>query len=208
MISQRTLDGKLISLPDADINYGWGENIQLKADLPWSYAQQNGGSWSNGAGFANYGVKWRFVDEDDAGFDMSTYPQYAHNLPGSSLNAQFASGGGQFFLPIEIQSKVGEFELDGEVGRNFVQQGANQWEAGAAISHGCGKDIECLAEVHATYTEAMPGAAANTQTLINLGFNWKLNESMTLLFAAGREFGPQTPYQLRSLAYLGLQITR
>ena len=28
-----------IAAPDTDINYGWGEHIQLKLDVPWNFVQ-------------------------------------------------------------------------------------------------------------------------------------------------------------------------
>src|SRR5579862_6716312 len=50
---------------DADINYGLGDNIQLKLDVPWTYAKDAGGSWDSGLGSVDWGVKWRFIDSDD-----------------------------------------------------------------------------------------------------------------------------------------------
>jgi hypothetical protein len=195
-IMQRTQAGYLVATPDADINYGWGDNIQLKADLPYSDFQPVGASWRSGPGFANYGVKWRFVDEDEAGVSISTYPQYAHSLADRSIQNGIAPAGGQFFLPLEVSGKLGQFELDGEIGRNFV------------VGHDCAEGVQCLAEVHVTRSEAYLQTAANTQTLLNLGLTWKLNESMSLLAAAGREFGTKTPDQIQSLVYVGIQITR
>ncbi|PRC93220.1 hypothetical protein [Solimicrobium silvestre] len=207
-ISQRTAYGYAVAAPDADINYGVGEHIQLKADIPWTFAQQPGEGWKSGPGFANYGVKWRFIDEEDAGFSVSTYPQYEHSLSSSSITRGIAPSGGQFFLPLEVSTKMNEFDLDMEVGRNFVQGNPNQWEAGFVIGHECVKDVECLAEIHETLTDRFSGNASSTQTLLNLGLNWKLTESMTLLAAAGREFGKQSNSQIYSLFYLGIQITR
>jgi len=212
-IAQRTLDGKSVNLPDADINYGWGDYIQLKADVPWTYAQQPGENWKSGPGFANYGVKWRFIDEEESGFSVSTYPQYAHSLSSASIDRGVAQSGGQYFLPIETSAKVNGFDLDAEVGRNFVQGGANQWVAGIVVGHDCAKDIECLIELHESYTESGvqgsgPIQPGSTQSLVNLGLTWKLTENLSLLAAGGKEFGKQTSYQLQSLFYLGIQITR
>ena len=201
-ITQRTFGGYMVAAPDADINYGLGEYLQLKADLPWTYASSGASDWKAGPGLANYGVKWRFIDEDEAGFSVSTYPQYAHSLSGASVRRGIASAGGQFFLPLEVSAKVSDFDLDAELGRNFVQQGASQWQGGFVVGHACHADVECLFEIHET------GGQSPTQTLLNLGLSWKLSESLALLAAAGREFGRQTPAQLQSLIYLGIQMTR
>ena len=207
-ITQRTVDGTSVAVPDADINYGLGDFIQIKADIPWTYAQQPGEQWKAGPGFANYGVKWRFIDEQESGFSVSFYPQYAHSVTGTSINRGIAPAGGQYFMPIEVATKVNGFDLDTEVGRNFVQDGGNQWEAGFVVGHDCAKDLECLIELHETFTENSAAAPSSMQSLVNLGFNWKLTESLTLLGAAGKEFGKPTPYQLQSLIYFGIQITR
>jgi len=207
-VTQRTVGWYVVALPDADINYGLGENLQLKADLPWTHARTGGEDWQAGAGFASYGVKWRFIDEDDAGFSVSTYPQYAHSMSGSSIRRGIAPAGAQFFLPVEVSAKVSDFDLDTEIGRNFVQDGASQWQAGFVVGHACHADLECLFEIHETYTEGSAAGRSSTQTLLNLGLNWKLTESLTLLAAAGREFGRQTPVQLQSLIYIGIQIVR
>ncbi|WP_194270713.1 hypothetical protein [Glaciimonas soli] len=207
-IAQHTVQGDTVSLPDVDINYGLGDSIQLKADLPWTYVQQPGDGWKSGPGFANYGVKWRFIDEGDAGFSMSTYPQYAHSITTTSINRGIAPSGSQFFLPIEVSGKVGEFDLDGEIGRNFVQNGPNQWEAGFAAGHACGKGVDCLFEIHETYTQGADGAGGSTQTLLNVGASWQFTKSLAILAAAGREFGKRTPDQLQALFYFGIQITR
>ena len=97
---------------------------------------------------------------------------------------------------------AGEYALDAEVGRNFVQYGSSQWAAGFVVAHSCGENLECLGEVRET------SAAHDSQTLLNFGVHWKLNESLVLLAAAGREFGARTDDQQRLLLYFGFQLLR
>ena len=201
-IASRTPARREVAAPDVDINYGWGEHVQLKLDVPWVFAQDAGQSWKSGLGAGNFGVKWRFVDEEDAGFSASIYPQYTTRMLGSSTRRGIVAPGHQFFLPLEFATKVGGFGLDAEVGRTFGQDGANQWVAGVIAVHSCGKDRECMVELHHT------AASTGSQTLANFGMHWKLSESLTFLAAAGREFGKRTDDQQQSLVYLGLQITR
>ena len=191
-----------IAMPDADINYGLGEHIQLKLDIPWNIVHESGESWKSGLGSSQVGIKWRFVDIEDSGFSMSVYPQYTWNWQSSSVNRGITEPGTQFFLPVEIATVAGDFGLDAEVGRNFVQEGPNQWVVGGVVAHSCGEKVECVGEVHVT------AAPHDVQTLVNLGFHWQLNESLFLLGAAGREFGPSSPDQSRFHFYLGFQILR
>jgi hypothetical protein len=166
------------------------------------FVKESGEAWKSGAGAAQVGVKWRFVDIEDSGFSMSTNPQLSWNLRSSSVTRGIASPGRQFFLPVEAATEVGEFGLDAEVGRNFVQQGQDQWIGGVVVAHSCGETIECVGEIHNTWTPH------NSQTLVNLGIHWKLGESLFLLASAGREFGPATDDQARVRFYLGFQFLR
>ena len=191
-----------IAAPDIDLNYGWGDHIQLKVDAPWVSAHDSGQGWKAGTGDTEFGVKWRFIDEEQGGFSLSTYPQYTRSLSNSSIRRGLASAGHEFFLPLELAGDVGEFSFTTEAGRNLVQGGPNQWVAGLVVAHGCGEGVECMAELH---TVQSPG---EHQTLFNVGLHWKLEESLTLLAAVGRDFGTRTDEQRQSLVYLGLQFTR
>ena len=191
-----------VSVPDADINYGWGDRVQLKLDVPWSFAREAGEGWKSGLGTANVGVKWRFVDGGEDGLSMSTYPQYLSAWSGSSQRRGIAATDPEFFLPVEVATKAGEFGLDGEVGRNFVWPGRDQWVVGGILAHGCGADRECLFELH----EA--AAPHESHTLLNLGMHWKLSDSLVLLASAGHEFSPRGAGQQEFIFYLGVQLLR
>jgi hypothetical protein len=192
-----------VDAPDADINYGWGDNIQLKIDAPWTFADDSDGHRQSGLGMVSAGVKWRFLDADEHGFALSTYPQYVSAWSQSSKNKGVASANAEFFLPLEMSTSAGGFEFATEVGRNFVEREADQWEAGVVIAHGCmTAALECLVEVHQTWQ------TKDSQTLLNLGLRWKLSDSLVLMTAAGRDFGPKTENHQQCLIYLGLQILR
>jgi hypothetical protein len=191
-----------IAAPDADINYGWGEHVQLKVDAPWVFVHEAGQPWKSGLGAPDVGVKWRFIDIEDSGFSMSTYPQYTRNWLSSSATRGISAAGGQLLLPIEAATVVHDFSLDGEVGVNLVQYGSTQMVAGAIVAHSCGHNLECIGEVRGTY------APSDSQVLFNVGLHWKLNDSMVVLAAAGREVGAHSEDQQRLLLYLGLQLLK
>jgi hypothetical protein len=191
-----------VSAPDADINYGWGDHMQLKLDVPWTFAREPGERWKSGLGAGNVGVKWRFVDSEDRGFSMSTYPQYLSGWLASSRNRGITSPEKEFFLPVEVATEAGGFGLDGEVGRNFVQHGQDQWVVGGIVAHACGAGRECLFEVHEAH------APHESHTLVNLGLHWKMSESLVLLASAGRELGPRIDDRRGFLFYLGFQLLR
>lgn len=187
---------------DADINYGLGERIQLKADVPWAAAHVQEQGWRAGLGAVNLGVKWRFVDADDSGFDVSTYPQYLSAWSSAAKRHGVTSPNAQFYLPIELAKTIGGYEFVAEVGRNFVERESDEWEAGVVAAHGCGNAGECLVEVHQT------SAPHNSHTLLNFGLHWKLSEGAILLASAGHEFGTDSADRQRFVFYFGVQLLR
>jgi len=197
----RTATRKEINVPDADINYGLGDRIQLKVDVPWTFVKEPGEGWESGLGSGNVGVKWRFIDGGEDGVSVSTYPQYISAWSATSRERGVASADHELFLPIEVAKKLGEWSLDGEVGRNLVRGGDNEWIVGGIVAHKCGGEQgECVFEVRDRIT------SHDTQTLVNLGLRWKLSERATLLASAGRELGPRTDDRQDFVFYLGVQI--
>ena len=201
-IATRTPGRWEVAAPDADINYGWGDRIQLKLDIPWVTARDDGQRWKSGVGEAEVGVKWRFVDQEQAGFSLSTYPQYGRSLLKSSIRRGLAADGHRFFLPLEFATELAGFGVAAEIGREFVQRGPNAWAAGVVAAHACGSEIECMAEIHTTQ------APFEHQTLLNLGLHWKLDDALTVLAAIGRDVGVRSDEHRQALVYLGLQIKR
>jgi hypothetical protein len=147
-------------------------------------------------------VKWRFIDTESAGFSMSTYPQITSSLLHSSIHRGITGDDRHFFLPIEIATQFGEFAIAAEVGRDFVHGGTSQSVAGVVAGHACGEGKECMLETR------MSQSAGVRRTLLNFGVHWTLDDSLGLLAAAGREFGPRSDERQQSLFYLGLQFTR
>jgi lipid A disaccharide synthetase len=105
-------------------------------------------------------------------------------------------------VAIEFSTEINGFGIVAEVGRNFVSDCDNQWVAGIVGAHACGAGVECLVEVHETQSPGMH------ETLLNLGLHWKLDESTTLLAAAGREVGTRSDERRQALVHLGVQFTR
>jgi hypothetical protein len=191
-----------IAAPDADVNYGWGEHVQLKLELPWVTTRDDGGPWKSGVGNGGFGVKWRFLDSDSWGFSMSTYPQVTSRLLESSVRRGMADAGHQFFLPVELATEVGGVGVVAEVGHHFANDQPSDWVAGLVAGHSCGTGVECMVEARATQ------ASGQTRTLLNFGLHWTLDESLALLAAGGREFGGRADERQQALFYLGVQISR
>ncbi len=205
-IASHTADGWLIEALDADINYGWGERIQLKLDAPYNTGQV-AGHWQQGAGSTLLGVKWRYFDA--GAWTASIYPQWSFSPDPSAVRRGVADPGHTLILPAQVATHVGTFDLDFEFGRAIVPQGPNEWFAGAILAHECGEKRECMLEVRNRFS------AGDGNILVNLGVRWELAPGYTLLAAAGREFGTidagldlTDGARVNALFYLGVQVTR
>jgi hypothetical protein len=185
--------------PLLDINYGWGERVQLKLELPWIVRRENSESHS-GLGNSLLGVKWRFVDNKKYGLQISTYPQLELNNPVRSVQRELVERGPGFLLPIEITKKVGPLELNAESGYWFQRTSSRRWMAGLAAGHEVNRRLELLTEV---YSIGSDGGRDNTW---DFGGRVGLCRSVNLLFMAGRSFSPVRSGQPKLIGYFGVQF--
>ena len=144
----RTSASREIGAPLVDVNYGWGERLQLKLEIPWIVADDDVEGRRSGLGNPLLGVKWRFLDGDEAGVAVSTYPQLGFNLLSSSADRGLVERETSFLLPVSAVKRLGPVSLDVEAGRLF-QAGESSWVWGVALGHEFGK-AEALAELFGT----------------------------------------------------------
>jgi hypothetical protein len=201
-IGSQTPGLRQLSLPDADINYGWNERTQLKIDTPWLLSASSGDSVHSGLGASQLGVKYRFIDARTSGFSLSTYPQVGINLLPASYRHGITEAGKLWFLPLEASTEMAGFGIDGEVGRYVSSDAPDAWAAGLILSKDCLPQLECLAEVRETVEPR------DAQTLLNIAGRRRLSESLALMFALGTGIGPASSDHQSLLFYLGIQILR
>jgi len=193
----------LYETPLLDINYGLGERIQLKLEVPWLVKTEDGERTRNGLGNSAVGMKWRFFDEARHGVAMSVYPQFDFNNPTSSADRGIADDGTELLLPFELEKTVGPFGVNTELGYAFVQRGDDEWVYGLALGYEVSNQLELLAEVHGTAQHDFKG----DELVFNLGTRWALSDTFTLLLAAGRSFRDSASGEPKFLLYTGLQVT-
>src|SRR3984885_1437927 len=112
--------------PDTPGNGNWEINAAVIGEQHqrhWDLAESAHGGRMSGLGATDFGVKWRFVDQDKSGFALSVYPQLLTNFSPSSAARGLTTDNREFFLPAEMSTEFGEFKFDAEVGRNFIQRG-------------------------------------------------------------------------------------
>jgi hypothetical protein len=154
------------------MNYGLGDRIQLRYELPLAIAETrprpaNGisGTVLAGLGSSLLGVKIRFYEhhkksaepaQTDSGredrpihFGMSTYPQLTLNNPTRSEARGVVEPGPDFLLPLEINGNIGPIRLDGEIGYHFGNHAlAQSWIRGLVAGHEFNDRLEAYLELY------------------------------------------------------------
>ncbi len=188
-------------VPQLDINYGYGNRLQLKYQVPWVLQSEEGVPRRDGLGKSLLGVKWRFFEDEKHGIELSTYPQLEVNNPNRSVQRGLAEPGVRFLLPLEVVKKVGSFDLNGEAGYWFPQYGPGAWILGLAVGRQMNQRLELLGEIY-DFQTARPG---EQDTTFDGGGRLKLKGPLVLLFMAGRAFNPGA-IQSRFIGYVGMQF--
>jgi hypothetical protein len=186
--------------PILDMNYGWGDRVQLKYEMPYVYNSTGNGPLLSGPGDSKFGVKFRFFQDEKLGLNISTYPQIEVNNTANSVRRDLVYQGPLFLLPLEITKKVGPVDVDLEVGRWFTQQ-KPYWISGLALGHQATRRLEVLGEIHSDSTPQ--GLRDNT---FDFGGRYRLNHNALLIFMAGRSFSPPSSGQSQLIGYFGIQF--
>lgn len=201
-------DGRSWEAPLLDFNYGLGENVQLKYEVPWVFVDEHDDDARNGLGNSLVGVKWRFLDARGREPSMSIYPQVGFVNPGSSSGDRgIAEPGTSLLLPLQIEWDLGDGDVGGiglgvEVGRQFSDVGDDGWIAGVAVSRFLDERFELLAEVHG---EAEAGLDAS-QGVFNVGARAELAPGHVLLAAVGTGLWSDDSERPDATAYVGIQL--
>jgi hypothetical protein len=188
-------------LPQFDFNYGVGERVQLTYEVPYLIDtmpdQSRHSGWSN----AYPGVKWRFFDQGEDGWQLSTFPQVETGAAVTAQQRGLASPGPRFLLPFEAARKLGPIDLDLEAGYYFPKQGLKERIFGLVAGHSFANGLELDAELYDD--RAIDGLPR--YTLLDLGGRYKLGPGIIALFMAGRSVtgGVEAP---TFNGYFGVQI--
>ena len=194
-----TPDQQALLLPYFDINYGWGERLQLKVETGIVTVTN---PTRSGADTLLVGVKYRFLDEERCGVAVSTYPQFQFHHFFSSSDPELNSPGNQYILPFEFSKTFGLWEINPEVGYLYGTVVSSEIFYGVVLAYENIKPWEPLAEVHVNTNLDGTGSA----TLINLGFRYTFNPKMNLLVALGHTLTSTDGNPTELNAYLGLQL--
>jgi hypothetical protein len=216
----------LYETPNIDVNYGLGNRIQLKYELPLSITESRGSSSHVVAGLGNslLGVKWRIwahhpksessgqVEKRESNFGFSIYPQLLLNNPTRSVDRDVVEPGPQFLLPAEANARIGPIRISGEFGRWFTNKDVpSSWIKGAIVGHEFWQKTEIDLEIYDQRDTRGIGDKPKARES-TLGVGWRCpiagDRSLWFMGMAGRSFVTvtRTNGQPSWIASIGFQI--
>jgi hypothetical protein len=190
-----------IETPQFDLNYGWGDHIQLNLQTAPTILKRSDHGPVGGLAGTQLAVKWRFLDEEKSGFDMSMYPRVIFNIFQSSVRRGIAEDGTRFQIPFQVAKTFGRWHVDGEGGPLASSVGRSQWLYGIVGGYDVAKPTMLMAELHGTSRMNF----TRDELAINFGLRHAFNEHEILIISMGHEI--RTPDQPTALiGYFGIQF--
>jgi hypothetical protein len=188
--------------PAIDINYGVGENIQLTLQTAPVILKQSGRGPIGGLGSTEVALKWRFLDEEKAGFDVSMFPRVIFNIVQSSIRRGLAEDGTRMQLPFQVAKKLGSFSLDFEWGALASTVGRSEWLYGIVGGVELAKSTTVMAELHGTSRTSFDRDGLT----VNVGIRQKLTDHAILITSLGHDVRVPDDEDLALIGYCGIQL--
>ena len=210
--------------PNIDVNFGVGNRIQLKYEVPLSIAEVRGDQSQIMAGPGNslLGVKYRFYQrhsktrvkdgEREIKFGVSIYPQILLNHRTRSVARDIVEPGPQLLLPLEGNASIGWLRISGEIGYWFTSKDVpNSWIRGVVAGHEFRKDTELYCELYDqrdVHTTA--GVSRFRESTVGFGGRIPIVKGQWLRLIAMGGHGLVAPMptngQPNWIAYIGIQF--
>ena len=147
------------------------------------------------------GVKWRFLDQERAGLNMSVYPQLQAENNTGSVSRGIAEPGPNLFLPVEVSREFGKLKLVGEVGYQYFRAQENEWVVGLLGFVQASDKLDLMAEVRSFSAKFLNQG----DVVVNVGLRQTLSPKLRLLASVGTGL-TNTPGATSFIAYLGIQL--
>jgi len=189
-------------LPQLDINFGIGERIQLTYQQSYLLVGGTAAPQVSGWGNALLGVKWRFLDQGEGGWQLSAFPQFETAGSARAQRDGIAGDGPRWLLPVEVARRIGPLDVNLEVGYYVPRNGAYERFAGLVIGRQLSDRLELDGELYADRASGQPP----DDTTLDLGFRYKLSAAFIVLGMAGRSISGDAAGHTQFMGYLGLQI--
>ncbi len=186
--------GKAMSFetPLFDINYGIGDNIQLKVEAPIQFIRSDGATKS-GVGAAEVGIKHRFFSDESRDMTIAVYPQLEFGIPGTAAADDSSP---IVKLPVLLSTKVGEtgkgdVMITANVAYNLSTSSDTRDTLAAAFGIGFPLSKSIAMMVEGTTEQSLGNNMDGVREAVykaNLGFLGKVNSHLLWFGAVGESY--------------------
>lgn len=204
-------DSQAWDLPLLDLNYGIGERLQLKYEVPYGYARMTQAdatgttttTTASGIGNSLFGVKYRFYDNEESGLSLALYPQIGARTPGARLAADggTAGAGTTLIFPLLLTWEFERFSVTGNLG---LEHESAPSHSEAFVSFGAGTRLTSRLAAMAEIALVDFNLPDERRTRLNVGGRFKLSERHALVGSIGHDLQAAADLETQwgvSLAY-------
>jgi hypothetical protein len=184
-------DSDTYESPLVDINYGVGENVQLKYEVPYAFtrnllADEAGNKETvraRGVADSIVGVKYRFYDNDETNLSLAVYPQIEFRSPGarSSEDGGVADAATTWILPLQLTKDFARASIAANAG---VEKSTDDRHLPLSAGLGAGtrltNKLAILGEVAGKNLDN-----AEKRIVFDVGLRMKISEKHTVVAALG-----------------------
>jgi len=188
--------------PQIDLNFGLGPAIQLTYEIPYVIQTTAHEPTTSAWGNAYPGIKWRFLDQGEGGWQMSTFPQLETAGSARGRAAGIAGPGPRLLLPFEVTKRVGSLDLDFEAGYYFPDHGPKERIFGLVAGKPLTERFELDAEIYDDRAQDVTPRS----TTFDVGGRYKLRPGIIALFMLGRSISGFGADQPQFMGYIGIQL--
>jgi Putative MetA-pathway of phenol degradation len=163
-----------------DFNYGSAPDLQLTAVLPLAYEAPSVGPSTAGLGNIELAAKYRFLDQDDSGWDVAVFPRVFLPSPSRLAGDHHIA----VLLPFWAEKDFGKWSTfggggcaldNGDGGRDYCQGG---WALTREVASG----LRVGAELYAQSADTKGGRASAG---LGIGATYDLSDTLHLMASAG-----------------------
>lgn len=166
----------------ADINWGCAAEVQCHVAVPGAFSDSAGGGMRVGSGDLEFGVKYRFLNLQDAGVMAAVYPTAI--VPTGDASRGLGNGRAQLLLPLWVQKAAGKWKWDAGAAYllNRAPEARSNWYVGLLGQRSFG-DWSLGAEL---FHRSSPAVDVPATTGFNVGSVIKIGADSNLLVSIGR----------------------
>src|SRR6478672_7444092 len=176
-----------------------GGHVQLSVHAPWTHRRDDGAGWSSGTGPVEFGVRWRFLDQAQAGVSVAVQPMLIRSFSGAAERRGLNSPDPEFVLPLQVSRHFEHGAIGTEIARHVVANQQDTWQAGAFVEYDCRPMLQCLGEINTNWEDGV-------NTILNAGARQALTPHVNLLGSIGTQISGQEGTRAKVVFYLGAQL--